>query len=243
MATVTEIAPDLYRLTAFNARANFQFSSFLVKDDEPVLYHTNLRGFFADIRDGVARVLDPATIRWIGFSHFESDECGSLNDWLELAPHAVPVCSFVGARTSVGDFAIRPPRVLEADERIETGTKRFRVIETKHVPHGWDASLMFEETSATLFCSDLFGHGGEVEPIIEGDIVGRTTAYTEAQQQGPMAQSVPFTRETRGILDCGVGAEDAGLHARVQFCGGCVGGVAGIGRGVGEGLWGWVNTQ
>ncbi len=201
MATVTEIAPDLYRLTAYNSQANFQFSSFLVKDDEPVLYHTNLRGFFADIRDGVARVLDPATIRWIGFSHFESDECGSLNDWLELAPHAVPVCSFVGARTSVGDFAIRPPRVLEADERIETGTKRFRVIETKHVPHGWDASLMFEETSATLFCSDLFGHGGEVEPIIEGDIVGRTTAYTEVQQHGPMAQSVPFTRETRGILD------------------------------------------
>ncbi len=201
MATVTEIAADVYRLTAYNPHADFQFSSFLVKDDEPVLYHTNLRGFFAEIRDGVASVLDPATIRWIGFSHFESDECGSLNDWLALAPDATPLCSFVGARTSVGDFAIRAPRVLAADERIETGSKRFRIIETKHVPHGWDASLMFEETSAVLFCSDLFGHGGEVEPIIEGDIVGRTTAYTKAQQDGPMAQSVPFTRETRGILD------------------------------------------
>ena len=201
MATVTEIAPDLYRLTAYNPEADFQFSSFLVKDDEPVLYHTNLRGFFDEIRDGVARVLDPATIRWIGFSHFESDECGSLNDWLELAPHATAVCSFVGARTSVGDFAIRPPRVLEADARLVTGARRFRVIETKHVPHGWDASLMFEDTSATLFCSDLFGHSGEVEPIIEGDIVGRTMAHAEAQQQGPMARSVPFTRETREILD------------------------------------------
>ena len=201
MATITEIAPDVYRLTAYNSQADFQFSSFLVKDDEPVLYHTNLRGFFSDIRDGVASVLDPATIRWIGFSHFESDECGSLNEWLELAPHATAICSFVGARTSVGDFAIRPPKVLEADERIETGTNRFRVIETKHVPHGWDASLMFEETSATLFCSDLFGHSGDVQPIIEGDIVGRTTTYTKAQQQGPMAQSVPFTPETRGILD------------------------------------------
>ncbi len=201
MATVTEIAPDVYRLTAYNPQADFQFSSFLIKDDEPVLYHTNLRGFFSDIRDGVASVLDPETIRWIGFSHFESDECGSLNEWLALAPHAVPICSFVGARTSVGDFSIRQPKVLEADERIETGTKRLRVIETKHVPHGWDASLMFEETSATLFCSDLFGHSGEVEPIIEGDIVGRTTAYTEAQQQGPMAHSVPFTPETRGILN------------------------------------------
>ena len=201
MASVTEIAPDLYRLTAYNADADFQFSSFLVKDDEPMLYPTNLCGFFDEIRDGVASVLDPATIRWIGFSHFESDECGSLNDWLARAPHALPLCSFVGARTSVGDFAMRAPRVLGADERLETGSKRFRVIETKHVPHGWDASLMFEETSATLFCSDLFGHGGQVEPIIDGDIVGRTTAYTEAQQQGPMAQSVPFTRETRGILD------------------------------------------
>ncbi len=201
MATVTEIAPDLYRLTAYNAAADFQFSSFLFKDDEPMLYHTNLRGFFDEIRDGIASVLDPATIRWIGFSHFESDECGSLNDWLVRAPHAVPVCSFVGARTSVGDFSIRQPRVLRPDERLETGSRRFRVIETKHVPHCWDASLMFEETSETLFCSDLFGHSGDVEPITEGDIVGRTAAYTEAQQQGPMSQSVPFTSETRGILE------------------------------------------
>jgi flavorubredoxin len=201
MATVTEIAPDLYRLTVYHPQADFQFSSFLVKDDEPMLYHTNLRGFFDEIRDGVATVLDPATIRWIGFSHFESDECGSINEWLALAPRAEPVCSFVGALTSVGDFADRPPRVLEADEVLETGTKRFRVLETKHVPHGWDASLMFEETAATLFCSDLFGHSGDVEPLFEGDIVGRTTAYTETQQQGPMAQSVPFTSETRPILD------------------------------------------
>ena len=201
MATVTEIAPDIYRITAYHPQADFQFSSFLVKDDAPLLYHTNLRGFFDETRDGVASVLDPASLRWIGFSHFESDECGSLNDWLALAPNAQAVCSFVGARTSVGDFAMRPPRVLDADERIETGSKRFRVIETKHVPHGWDASLMFEETSATLFCSDLFGHSGEVEPIIEGDIVGRTTSYTEAQQQGPMSHSIPFTPETRTILD------------------------------------------
>jgi flavorubredoxin len=142
-ATVDEIAPDLFRITCFVEAANFQFSSFLVRDDEPMLYHTNLRGLFHDIKDGVASVLDPATIRWIGFSHFESDECGALNEWLAIAPHAEPVCSFVGARTSVGDFADRPPRVLEADERIETGSHSFRVIETKHVPHGWDASLMF----------------------------------------------------------------------------------------------------
>ena len=200
-ATVDEIAPDLFRITCFNAAANFQFSSFLVRDDEPLLYHTNLRGFFDEIRDGVASVLDPAAIRWVGFSHFESDECGSLNDWLAVAPHAEPLCSFVGARTSVADFADRAPRVPEPGEVVETGSHRFRLIETKHVPHGWDASLLFEETAKTLFCSDLLGHGGDVEALYEGDIVGRSDAYAARQQDGPMAGSVPYTHQTRPILE------------------------------------------
>lgn len=200
-ATVDEIAPDLFRITCFNEAANFQFSSFLVRDDEPLLYHTNLRGYFDDVLTGVRTVLDPATIRWVGFSHFESDECGSLNEWLAVAPHAEPVCSFVGALTSVGDFADRPPRVLEADERIETGSHRFRVLETKHVPHGWDASLLYEETDSTLFCSDLLGQGGNVEALYEGDIVGRSDDYNTRGAQGPMSGSVPFTSETRPILE------------------------------------------
>jgi len=200
-ATVDEIAPDLFRITCFNEQANFQFSSFLVRDDEPLLYHTNLRGYFDDVLTGVKSVLDPATLRWIGFSHFESDECGSLNEWLAVAPHAEPVCSFVGARTSVGDFAHRPPRVLEADERLETGTHRFRVLETKHVPHGWDSSLLFDETASTLFCSDLLGQGGNVEALYTGDIVGRSDDYNTRQSQGPMAGAVPFTSETRPILE------------------------------------------
>ena len=200
-ATVDEIAPDLFRITCYHEPADFQFSSFLVRDDEPLLYHTNLRGFFDDVKDGVASVIDPAKLRWIGFSHFESDECGSLNDWLAVAPKAEPVCSFVGARTSVGDFADRAPRVLEAGEKIETGSRRFRVIETKHVPHGWDASLLYEETESTLFCSDLLGHGGDVEALFEGDIVGRSDAYNTRQAEGPMSGSVPFTEETMGILE------------------------------------------
>ncbi len=200
-ATVDEIAPDLFRVTCFNEAANFQFSSFLVRDDEPLLYHTNLRGYFDDIREGVDTVLDPSKIRWVGFSHFESDECGSLNEWLAIAPHAEPLCSFVGARTSVGDFADRPPRVLEEGERIETGSQRFRVIETKHVPHGWDASLLFEETASTLFCSDLLGQGGNVEALYEGDIAGRSEEYNTRQAEGPMSNSVPYTDETIPILE------------------------------------------
>lgn len=200
-ATVDEIAPDVFRVACFNAQANFQFSSFVVRDDEPLLYHTNLRGNFADVAAAVRGVVDPAEIRWIGFSHFESDECGSLNEWLAAAPRAEPVCSFVGARTSVGDFAARPPRVLESGERIETGARRFRVIETGHVPHGWDASLLFEETDGTLFCSDLLGHGGDVEALCCGDIVGRSEAYNMRQQEGPMAGSVPYTHRTRPIIE------------------------------------------
>ncbi len=200
-ATVDEIAPDLFRITCYNAEANFQFSSFLARDDEPLLYHTNLRGYFADVSEGVRSVVDPATIRWIGFSHFEADECGALNQWLKLAPEAEPVCSFVGARTSVGDFSDRPPRVLEADERIRTGRRCFRVIETRHVPHGWDASLLFEETDRTLFCSDLLGHGGDVEALCQGDIVGRSDAYNARQQTGPMAGSVPYTHQTRSVIE------------------------------------------
>lgn len=201
MAAVTEIAPDVFRLSAYNAQASFQFNSFLLRGDAPFLVHTNLRGFFPDMRDAAAQLIDLATLRWIGFSHFESDECGSLNDWLAIAPHAEPVCSFVGARTSVGDFSDRPPRVPGADERIETGRHSIRVIETRHVPHGWDACLMFDETGRTLFCSDLFGHNGDVEPLIEDGIVERAAAYTVAQQDGPMAGSVPFTPQTRPILD------------------------------------------
>ncbi len=201
MAQVSEIAPDVFRLSAYNAAADFQFNSFLVRDAEPLLYHTNLCGFFEQICQAASEVLDPRSIRWIGFSHFESDECGSLNDWLRLAPEATPFCSFVGARTSVGDFAIRPPRVLEADERLETGRHRFRVIETRHVPHGWDASLLFEETAQTLFCSDLFGHNGDVEPLYEGDIVGRAAEYSGRQADGPMSHSTPYTSRTRPILN------------------------------------------
>ena len=201
MATVSEIAPDVFRISVFVEAANFQFNSFVVRDEAPVLVHTNLRRLFPEVRDAVAEILDPATIRWIAFSHFEADECGALNEWLAVAPDARPLCSFVGARICIGDFADRAPHVPAADERIETGRHRLRLIETKHVPHGWDACVLFDETDATLFCSDLFGHNGDVEPLIETDIVGRCDAYTRAQQDGPMAGSIPFTRHTRPILD------------------------------------------
>jgi flavorubredoxin len=201
MAEVAEIAPDVFRISFLNPRNNLTFNSFVVRDAAPLLYHTNLRRVFPDVREAVARVVDPASIRYVGFSHFEPDECGSLNEWLAAAPQAQPFCSFVGAQVCLSDYCDKPALVPGADQRIETGRYRFRVIPTAHVPHGWDASLLFEETQKTLFVSDLLGHGGPVEPIVETDIVGRAGDYTRKSMQGPMAHAMPYTPRTRPILD------------------------------------------
>src|SRR5690348_708041 len=108
MAHLAEIAPDIYRIAVYVPQINLQFNHFLVRDDEPLLFHTGLRAMFPEVREAIARVIDPAAIRHIGFSHFESDECGALNSWLEIAPQAEPVCGLVGALVSVNDFANRP---------------------------------------------------------------------------------------------------------------------------------------
>ena len=115
-----------------------------------------MKALFPAVRDAVASVIDPSQIRWIGFSHFEADECGSLNEWLQMAPAAQPVCSLVGAMVSVNDFALRPARGMTTGEVISTGKYRFRFLQTPHVPHCWEAGLLFEEVGGTLLSSDLF---------------------------------------------------------------------------------------
>ncbi len=123
---ITEIAPDVFRLSLFVPEADLQFNQFLVRDDEPLLFHTGMRGIFPLVRGAVAKIINPADLRHIGFSHFEADECGSLNEWLQLAPNAEPVCSFVGAVVSVNDFAARPARRLFALALLTS-----RALETK----------------------------------------------------------------------------------------------------------------
>src|SRR6516162_3328935 len=118
---IYEIAPDLFRLSIYVPDFDMQFNHFLVRDDEPLLFHAGLRGMFPLLRDAVSRLIDVSTLRHVGFSHFESDECGGLNHWLESAPDAQPVCGLVGALVSVNDFAIRPARVLTADDLLHTG--------------------------------------------------------------------------------------------------------------------------
>jgi flavorubredoxin len=164
MAKVTEIAPDVYRISIYVPEFNLQFNHFLIKDDEPLLFHTGYKRMFPQVHDAVATIIKPSEIRWISFSHFESDECGSLNQWLEIAPAAQCASTFIGALVNLNDFAIRPPRAMADGEVLTTGKYRFRFCSTAHVPPGWDAGVLFEETQRTLLCSDLFHHVGDVEP-------------------------------------------------------------------------------
>lgn len=197
---VDEIAPDIFRLSLFMPEMNIEFNQFLVKDDEPLLFHTGMKSIFPEVREAVSQIIDPATLRWISFSHFEADECGSLNEWLNVAPNATPVCSFVGANVSINDFAIRPARAMNNDETFETGKYRFRFLATPHVPHCWEASLLFEETQKTLFSSDLFFHWGNNEPRTESDVVTRFKEGLITDQQGPFANSYPYTPLTDATL-------------------------------------------
>jgi flavorubredoxin len=199
-ATVGEVAPDIYRIAIHVPELNFPFCHFLVKDDEPLLFHTGSRAMFPLVREGVARVLDPASLRWISFSHYEADECGSLNEWLAIAPAAEPACSMVGALVSVNDAASRPARGLVQDEVLATGSHRFRFRQTPHVPHCWEAGMLFDETTRTLLSSDLFHQLGDNEPLHHGSVIDRAEQSLAAFQQGPLANYMPYSALTEQIL-------------------------------------------
>jgi len=198
--TVHEIAPDIYRISTpvQTIPGGFTFNQFLIVDDEPLLFHTGLRQMFPLVRDAVRRVLDPERLRWIGFSHFEADECGSLNDWLALAPQAQAVCSQVAALTSVNDMALRPPRPLADGERLSLGTRhRVRWLDAPNLPHNWECGYLFEESTHTLLCGDLFTHGGAVlPPVTETEVLSPALVMWAA-----LPDSIATDRNARRILD------------------------------------------
>jgi flavorubredoxin len=200
MSILTEIAEDVYRISVFVPEINLAFNHFLVKDDEPLLFHAGLRAMFPLVREAVAKIVDPASIRHFAFSHFESDECGALNHWLEIAPGSQAVCGLVGAMVSVNDYAIRPARPMTREDTLSTGKRRFRFLPTPHVPHAWDAGLMFEETAQTLFCSDLFHQWGEREPLTTSGIIERCREALLESEAGPFAGYVPYTHHTGDVL-------------------------------------------
>jgi flavorubredoxin len=179
--SIEEIGSGIYRLSTFVPQiappAGFTFNQFLVVADEPLLFHTGLRRMFPSVRDAVSRVMPPERLRWIAFGHYEADECGSMNEWLALAPQAQIVHGHTACLVSLNDMADRPPRILTDGEVIGLGGgKRVRYLDTPHVPHGWEAGVLYEEATETLFCGDLFTRVGRAPALTSGDIVGPAIA-------------------------------------------------------------------
>jgi flavorubredoxin len=176
---VDEIAERIYRLSTFlpaGGPSGLTFNQFLADADEPLLFHCGQRALFPAVSRAVARVIDVRRLRWITFSHIEADECGALGEWLAAAPHATVTHGAIGCAIWLNDQAPRPPRALADGEVIDLGGRRVRRLDTPHVPHCWDAGLLHEETTGTLFTSDLFTHVGDPPALSDGDLLGPAIA-------------------------------------------------------------------
>jgi flavorubredoxin len=198
--TITEIADGIHRISTFSPEANIPFNQYLVVADEPLLFHAGARGLFPAVSEAVSRVIPVESLRWITFGHVESDECGSMNQWLAAAPQAQVAHGMTGVLVSLNDLADRPPRALADGEVLDLGSKRVRWIDTPHVPHAWEAGLIFEETTRTLFTGDLFTATGECPPITDDDLVEPGMAAEEvfhATSLGPM--TAPTIRRLAGF--------------------------------------------
>ena len=173
---IDEIASGIFRIsTPVPPEAipgGFSFNQYLVVDEAPLLYHTGTNNMFPKVRDAIATVIPVESLRYIGFSHYEADECGSLNKFLEMAPNAEPLCSQIAKMVSVDDFASKPAHALSDGEELSLGDHKVKWIDTPHLPHGWECGHLFESTTKTLFCGDLFTQGGhEHEALTSNDIL------------------------------------------------------------------------
>jgi flavorubredoxin len=177
--TSTEIADGIHRISTFDPGPGIPFNQYLVVADEPLLFHTGLRHMFPSVAAAVGRIIPVDTLRWISFGHVEADECGSMNHWLEAAPEAQVAHGMTAVMVSLNDLADRPPRALADGEVMDLGDKRVRWIDTPHVPHGWEAGLMYEEATSTLLAGDLFTAAGDGPAITDADIVEPAIAAEE----------------------------------------------------------------
>lgn len=172
--TVDEIADGIYRISTLIPDAapdGFTFNQFLVAADEPLLFHTGMRALFPLVSEAVATVMPVESLRWISFGHVEADESGSANMWLAAAPDSQVTFGALGCDVSLNDLCDRPPRALEDGEVIDLGGKRIRQIATPHVPHGWEAQVLYEETTGTLLCGDLLSQVGTPPALVTDDVL------------------------------------------------------------------------
>ena len=197
---VHEIAEGIYRINTpvvFEGMSNgFSFNQYLVVDDEPLIFHTGPRKMFPVVREGVASVMPVERLRYISFSHVEADECGSLNEWLAVAPQSSPLCGMVAAMVSINDLADRPARALGDGEMLSLGKHSVRWFDTPHLPHSWECGFLVEERTKTLLCGDLFTQGGaDLPALTESDILGPSEAFRHAMDY------FSHTRNARTMLE------------------------------------------
>lgn len=197
---IHEIADNIYRINTPvslpGEAGGFSFNQYLILDDEPLLFHTGPRKMFPLVHEAVASIMPVARLRHIAFSHVEADECGSLNEWLAIAPQANPLCGMVAALVSINDMADRPPRALAHGELISLGNHAVRWLDAPHLPHGWECGYLMEERTKTLFCGDLFTQGGaDHPPITEADILGPSEAFRHAMDY------FSHTKDARAMIE------------------------------------------
>lgn len=206
-----EIAPGIYRINTpiqVPGGPDFNFNQYLVADDEPLLFHTGPRRMFPLVAEAIGKVLPVEKLRYVAFSHFEADECGSLNDFLALAPAAVPVASQVAAMVSVNDVALRPALAMADGQVLRTGRRAYKWLDAPHVPHAWENGFMMELETRTLLSGDLFTQGGSGSvALTESDILGPSEAfrapmdyYAHAPQTGATLERL--ARENPTTLAC-----------------------------------------
>jgi flavorubredoxin len=198
---VTEIADGIHQLTTHVAEMDFSFNQYLVAADEPLLFHTGPRQMFPLVSEAVSSVVPAQTTRWIAFGHVEADECGSMNQWLALAPQATVAQSMIGCMVSLSDLADRAPRALADGEVLDIGRHRMRWLDTPHVPHAWEAGLLYDETTRTLFCGDLFTQTGSYPAATSGDIIGPAIAGEDLFRASSLAPTSGATVRRLADLD------------------------------------------
>jgi flavorubredoxin len=224
---VDEIAEDIYRFSTWVPDVappdGFTFNQFLIDAEQPLLFHTGLRAMFPLVSDAVARVTPIDRVRWITFGHVEGDECGSMNEWLAAAPSAEVAHGALGVAVQLEDLADRPPRALADGEVLDLGGRRVRHIDTPHVPHGWEARVLFEETTGTLLCGDLFTQLGR-GATTEGDVVGPAIHAEDIFKASSLAPSSAATVRRLAELS----PTTLALMHGPSFTGDCVGALAAL---------------
>jgi flavorubredoxin len=202
--TIDEINDGIYRIATFVPEVSpqgFTFNQFLVVGEEPLLFHTGPRGMFPLVAEAVATIVPVEALRWISFGHVESDECGAVNMWLTAAPRSQVAYGALGCMVSLNDQCDRPPRPLGEGEVVDLGGKRLRQISTPHVPHGWEAQVLFEETTGTLLCGDLFTQTGAGPALSHDDILDAAMAAEEMFHSSSLAPQTGATIRALGDLD------------------------------------------